>query len=338
MSNRRKLRIYRQYFTRSDCYRAGVHQVSLGVQVHSTGANNPLLRRYVQPDDGKLGVNQYGNSHNRPGVDVCASAYIGKLNDGTVAVYQTLPWDMRCWISGKGKNGNANMLGYIGFEICEDDLNSEQYFEEAVMTAAVNLTAHLCQVMDTMPEAVVARYAQGTALAVMDHSELAACGLASGHADIAHWLLRYGKSMDDFRLAVTAAMEEGLDVEYIDASRGEEAWIMINEIYEVYASNGGYTNLREQPDALSTSLEQMRNGDRVHVIEQNESWSKVLTEQHTGYVMSQFLRAVDEEENPFAGDMTDGAVRIVIRDSEGNTFRPIGECTIDVERIGESVD
>ena len=37
----RKLRIYRQFFTESDCYKADVRQTSVGVQVHSTGDNNP---------------------------------------------------------------------------------------------------------------------------------------------------------------------------------------------------------------------------------------------------------------------------------------------------------
>ena len=147
MTEKRKLRIYQRFFDRSDCYKADVTSGFVGVQVHSTGANNPYLKRYVQPDDGLLGVNVNGNSHNRPGVDVCANAYIGKQEDGTVAVYQTLPWDTRCWISGKGENGNANKLGYIGYEICEDDLTSDAYFEAAVMTAAVNLTAYLCKVL-----------------------------------------------------------------------------------------------------------------------------------------------------------------------------------------------
>ena len=99
----RKLTIYRHYFTDSDCYHEGVRQTSIGVQVHSTGANNPMLKRYVQPDDGRLGINLYGNSHNRPGVDVCASAYIGKLNDGTVAVYQTLHGICAAGSAEKGK-------------------------------------------------------------------------------------------------------------------------------------------------------------------------------------------------------------------------------------------
>lgn len=47
--------------TRNDCCRRGTPLVPRGVMVHSTGANNPYLRRYVQPDDGELGKNRYDN-------------------------------------------------------------------------------------------------------------------------------------------------------------------------------------------------------------------------------------------------------------------------------------
>lgn len=119
-----ELKIYQQFLTNSDCFKKGIIQTPTGIQVHSTGSANPYLKRYVQPDDGYLGKNIYGNSHNRSGTDVCANAYIGKLQNGTVAIYQTLPWDYRCWLSGSGKAGNANKKGYIGFEICEDTLNN----------------------------------------------------------------------------------------------------------------------------------------------------------------------------------------------------------------------
>ena len=71
-----------------------------GVMVHSTGANNPNLKRYVGPDDGLLGVNQYGNHWNTAtpgGSQVCVHAFIGKLKDGSIATYQTLPWNMQGW-------------------------------------------------------------------------------------------------------------------------------------------------------------------------------------------------------------------------------------------------
>jgi N-acetylmuramoyl-L-alanine amidase len=124
-----KITIYRHYFTNCDCYKSGVKQEPKGIQVHSTGANNPYLKRYVGPNDGRLGENKYGNYHNKPGLSVCANAYIGKLEDGTPPIYQTLPWEYRCWLCGSGKAGNANKLGYIGFEICEDNKKNKDYFE-----------------------------------------------------------------------------------------------------------------------------------------------------------------------------------------------------------------
>lgn len=322
----RKLKIYRLFFTNSDCYKSGTKQVSKGVQVHSTGANNPYLKRYVQPNDGRLGINQYGNSHNRPGVDVCASAYIGKLENGTVAVYQALPWDMRCWISGKGKNGNANRLGYIGYEICEDTLNNEAYFNEAVMTVAVNLTAHLCQIMGVTPDSVVASYSEGNALSVMDHSELYAKGLASGHSDITHWLRRYGKRMKDFRQAVQKAMDEGVEVEYVDASETiVEEWTDVNETYEIYASNGGYVNLRYEPNTESESLEKLRNGDRVTVLARSSIWSKCETKNNVGYVMTDFLVEVKTEEE----NVIKPTGKPTIIDSAGNRFVPVGNWRVE---------
>ena len=219
------LKIYKRIFYNSDCYKQGTRQTQRGVQVHSTGANNPWLRRYVGPDDGRLGMNQYGNHSNKPGSTVCASAYIGKQADGTVAVYQTLPWDMRCWLSGSGKNGNANKLGYAGFEICEDGLQDESYFL-AAMEQAILLTAHLCKLFGTVPTAVIKDTPEGPALSVMDHAELHRVGLASNHGDISHWLKKFGWNMDNFRDRVTGAMIEGVDAVYFDCDEGDENMTM----------------------------------------------------------------------------------------------------------------
>lgn len=224
----RKLTIYRYYFTDSDCYNAAQKQTPRGVQVHCTVKGASYLRRWVGPDDGRLGKNRYSNYHNRPGGDTCANAYIGKLADKTVACYQALPWDYRCWLSANGSNGNANKLGYIGFEIACDNMEDEAYFREAVMGVSVNLTAYLCYklgVFGTKPWTVLQEYKQGKALAVMDHSELADLKLAVAHADISHWLKKFGLTMDDYRNAVDEAMEEGVEVTYIDAKPAVRATI-----------------------------------------------------------------------------------------------------------------
>lgn len=86
---------------------AGTPLVPRGVMVHSTGANNPYLRRYVQPDDGELGKNRYDNDWNRPGLPVCVHAFLGKKAGGGIAVYQTLPWEVQAWHCGRSATGRT---------------------------------------------------------------------------------------------------------------------------------------------------------------------------------------------------------------------------------------
>lgn len=183
--------------TNNACYKAGRKITPKGVMVHSTGANNPNLKRYVGPDDGKLGYNQYGNHWNQDKPDereVCTHAFIGKLADGSVATYQTLPWDTRGWHCGSGSNGSANDT-HISFEICEDNLTNSEYFSQ-VYQEAVELCAYLCDMygFDPMADGVV-----------ICHSEGAARGIASNHSDVMHWFPKFGKSMDTFRADVKAA-------------------------------------------------------------------------------------------------------------------------------------
>lgn len=267
----RNLTIYRRIFYQADAYTKGTRQQVLGVQVHSTGANNPNLRRYVQPDDGRLGKNQYGNHHNQPGGDVCASAYIGKLFDGTVAVYQTLPWDYRTWLSDSGKNGNANRLGYLGFEICEDGLKDAGYFQKAVMGTSVLLTAHLCQAFQLRPETDV-----------HDHQELHQLGLASNHGDITDWLKKFGYTMKDYREEVKKAMSEGVDVSYIDVDK-EEVTILY---FAVAANPGSYLNLRSAPSISAEAIGRIPRGAVVAVLEEtDQKWWRVRYMGMTGYAM-----------------------------------------------------
>lgn len=180
-------------FTNNDCYKRNVKIKPKGIMVHSTGANNPWLKRYVQPDDGLLGDNAYNNDWNRKGLSVCVHAFIGKLSDGTVATYQTLPWDHRGWHAG-GKANNT----HISFEICEDGLKDAKYFS-AVYQEAVELTAHLCKMYDLDPL---------TDGVVIDHKEGSKRGIASNHGDVGHWFPKFGKTMNDFRKDVKVEMEE----------------------------------------------------------------------------------------------------------------------------------
>lgn len=181
------------YLTENRCYKAGKTIKPTGIVVHSTGANNPELRRYVQPDDGKLGTNKYGNHWNQSKGGKCVHAFIGKLADGSVAVYQTLPWNYRCWGVGVGDKGSYNS-SHIQFEICEDNLNNAEYFNQ-VFDKAVELCAYLCQQYNIPVENVV------------DHSEAYKLGYAgSNHSDVGHWLVKHGLTMNDFRNKVRALL------------------------------------------------------------------------------------------------------------------------------------
>lgn len=285
----KSLTIYCRYFTKADCYKSGTKQKSTGVQVHSTGANNPYLHRYVGPDDGRIGPNKYNNVHNNPGRDVCASAYIGKLQDGTVAVYQALPWDVRCWLSGKGGNGNANRLGYVGYEICEDGLKDEKYFR-SVYDSAVMLTAHLCQMFGVKPETIVKSFRSVDAIAVMDHNELHDAGLASNHGDITHWLRKFGMNMNDFRSSVSDVMAEGIDVKYIDCDAPTEEEEMDEDVvlYIAKAVNlGAYLNIRLNKSKKSNSIGTVMRGDTVEVLNDSDpDWWKIRKEGVVGYSMT----------------------------------------------------
>ena len=191
----------------NDCYKAGQRITPKGVMVHSTGANNPMLRRYVQPMPGDqgydqlmewLGRNPNGNSWNRSGVGACVHAFIGKLDDGSIATAQTLPWGWRGWHAGNGTTRPSANNTHISFEICEDGLTDLGYFAK-VYQEAVELTAMLCQVYDLDP----------LSPGVICHSEGHALGMASGHADVMHWFPKFGKDMDIFRADVAEVMKNG---------------------------------------------------------------------------------------------------------------------------------
>ena len=188
--------LYQQILTQNDCYKAGRTIVPKGVMVHSTGANNPRVARYV-PGNDILGWNTGNNDWDRPGLTKCVHAFLGKIADGSIATVQTLPWNCRGWHAGGAANNT-----HISFEICEDGLTDASYFN-AVYQEAVELTAYLCGEygLDPLADGVV-----------ICHQEGYRRGVASNHADVLHWFPIHGKSMDDFRADVAQEMEENKDV------------------------------------------------------------------------------------------------------------------------------
>lgn len=223
------MEMYKCLLVRNACYVAGVRMKPLGIVVHSTGANNPYISRYVQPAVGQeygvtageafmraiLGENHYNNHWNRYSLDVgadagaqryaCVNAFVGMIADGSVNAVQTLPWDMMPWGCGQGINGSYNAT-HIQFEICEDDLTSKSYFDKAI-AKAVELCAYLCNKFDIKVSNVVS------------HHESYLQGYGNNHADIDHWLKAYNMTMDDFRGMVAEKIKGGKPM--TDAEKSE---------------------------------------------------------------------------------------------------------------------
>ena len=191
--------------TNSTCYNETETMEILGILFHSTGVNNPNICRYVQPSEGVsdydemlsiLGINEYNNDWNHIERQAGLNAWIGKLADGTVATVQTMPWNYRPWGCGSGRYGSCND-GWIQFEICEDDLNNEEYFNE-VYNEAVELTAYLCKMYGLNPQGSVS--VSGVDIPVLTcHADAYDLGFGSNHGDINHWFPKYGKSMETVR-------------------------------------------------------------------------------------------------------------------------------------------
>ena len=181
------MKLKQYYLTENDCFKAGQKITVKGIMMHSTGANNPYLSRYIAPDDGLLGKNQYNNHWNQAkpgGLEVCVHAFIGKLKDGSIGTYQTLSWNHRGWHAG----GVANDT-HIGIEICEDRLTDAAYFQK-VYSEALELCVSLCKKFGLTDKDIIG------------HCEGYQKGIASNHADPNHWFMKHGKSMDSFRMDV----------------------------------------------------------------------------------------------------------------------------------------
>ncbi len=182
-----------------------------GIIIHSTGANNPNLKRYVNAPE-ICGDNPYKNYFDRPDSNVCPHAVIGKDKNGEVKAAKLLPWNVCCWGCGSGSKGSYNYSpAYIQIEVCEDALNDRAYFEEAF-----GLVADLCKrLMKNYPTIKPGN--------IISHKEACARGYASNHGDPEHWLARFGKNMDWFRSLVAPEKQVRITAEItVGQSKADE--------------------------------------------------------------------------------------------------------------------
>lgn len=206
--------------TNSTCYKETKTMNIKGVLWHSTGSNNPNLKRYVQPSENDpnysqllqlIGKNSNGNDWNHIERQAGLNCWIGKLANGEVTTVQTMPWNYMPMGCGSGKKGSCNN-GWIQFEICEDSLADPIYFNK-IYQEACEITAYLCKTFNINPLGTV-NYNGVVVPTILCHQDSYKLGLGSGHSDVLHWFPKFGKNMDSVRndvamiLAGTESKEE----------------------------------------------------------------------------------------------------------------------------------
>ena len=279
------------FMRQSTWYQSAGTMTPLGVLWHSTGANNPNLRRYIQPDDNAqdriawmklLGENAYQNDWNHVAVQAGVNAWIGKLADGTVTTVQVAPWSKMPWGCGSGKNGSCNN-GWIQFEICEDSLSSEAYFN-AVYREACELTAYLCQVFNLNPKGTV-KLNGVTVPVILCHHDSYKLGLGTGHIDVDHWFERYGKTMDDVRNDVAVLLSgSGFTLKEDDLDMTKEELMSV-------AGTGDNPSTWAKPHTEWAKAQGIFNGDG----QGNFGWQQPISRESLAVILHQMSDTISRE-------------------------------------------
>lgn len=284
------------FMRQSTWYKGAGKTTVKGVLWHSTGANNPNLKRYVQPDDNApdkaqilalLGTNNSRNDWNHSERQAGVHAWVGKLANGDVTSVQVGDWDKKAWGCGSGKKGSCNN-GWIQFEICEDKLNDPAYFEK-VYREAVELTAYLCKLYNLDPQGTVT-YSGVKVPVILCHQDSYRLGLGSNHGDVLHWFPKYGKSMQTVRDDVSALLAgtntNTKEDENMDVTRFKELWGEMRK--ELQDNDCGAWSKDAREWAVSTGLI-AGNGTTING-EPNCMWADVLTREQLVTVLYRFAQ------------------------------------------------
>lgn len=267
------MKIYQKYQTKNNCYKAATPMKPVNILVHSTGADNANLKRYVDYVE-ICGENKYNNHWNVPNFKKMPHGFLGKDKNGEIAFVQTLPYDYACWGCGKGSKGsyNYNPTGYIQFEICEQK-GDKKYFDE-VFNAAAEYCAQMCREFGFDPNGIVS------------HAEAAKKGYASNHGDPDHWLKQYGKNMDWFRSLVKEKMkpEKPKERPVLKFSIGDIVNFVGDKHY--ISSNSGNAQNCKGGKATITAISE-KGVHRYHLVRASDSPSTVY-----GWVDEEFVNEI----------------------------------------------
>jgi len=179
--------------TKNDCFNAGLHFQVKGGMLHSVGC--PQSNATV-----------FRNNWNRPNVEACAHAVVGK--DGVVL--QCLPFELKGWHAGGTANHTLvslemtepDTIKYVGGSNWIELANGSNTKAHVLATYkhAVEFFAHLANTYGFDPR---------DSNCLMSHSEGYKKGVASNHGDVEHLWNKFGLTMNQFRIDVYNAMNGG---------------------------------------------------------------------------------------------------------------------------------
>lgn len=247
--------IIKAHQTKNRCYKQGTKVTHTGILMHSTGAVNRTIKRYVDAPE-YVGKNLYNNHWNSAEADKAVHAFIGYDKDEKIIVVETLPLTIACWGSGSGKNGSCNRT-HIQFEICQGSDTDEKYYKAAIGVAE-KYCAHLCKERGW------------TADDIISHKEAAEAGKASNHGDPDSWMKKFGDSMDAFRARVAARLggkaqetekAETAEAEYTTytVQKGDTLWRI------AYKKLGSGNRYKEIMKASGLTSDKLKIGQRLKI-------------------------------------------------------------------------
>ena len=266
------LNLHTVFQTKNPAYTRQKPANHIGILVHSTGANNKYVKRYVDAPD-ILGVNQYKNHWNNTEADKCMHAFVGlDINKEPITV-QTLPYEYACSGCGKGSKGsyNYNPTAHIQFEICQgSDTDSDYYW--LIIQQAEEYCVYLCRLYGW------------TAANITSHVEAHKAGYASNHGDPNSWMKNFGDNMNKFRERVAARLAE---------YNGPMEELSMKK----YKVTGTRLAWRDKPTTNnSTVIARFETGTIVEgILEPGTEWVKITHNKKTGYCMVKYLEEIPEE-------------------------------------------
>lgn len=310
--------IIRAYAVNNLCYIRGRKMTPKGIVVHSTGANNPQLKRYVDCE-AEVGRNINGNHWNTATPEshkVCVHAFIGYDKNKRVRVAEILPLDICCWGIGKGSKGSFNYdPPHIQFEICEDGLKDEVYYRKA-FSLAVEYCAYLCKQFGLSEQQIVS------------HREAHSLGYGCNHGDPEHWMKNFGENMDDFRSRVSNLLRANAE-----NTSTTDNQIRVGDLVSI-ADDAVYCTGKLIPDWVRRQywyISEISDSDRV-IINENQNHTNAINSPVSTKYLS-VVASMSPTEAPVKGDFKPYLVKITvsslnIRKGAGTNTEKIG-CITD---------